>query len=118
MQNNTSYSANEEREHYKITAKVVDRENGMQTFDNIRLIRVLSTSHNLLIMEDYMPVIGEIAGKVEIVTGDKVIPFDPIHGFYMHKKNCFYLLIQDHEEVIVGEAEDEDNEDYIEEIEI
>lgn len=115
MQNNTSYSANEEREHYKITAKVVDRENGMQTFDNIRLVRVLSKTHNLLIMEDYLPVIGEIAGKVEIVTGDKVIPFDPIHGFYMHKKNCFYLLIQDHEEDVTPS---EDDEDYIEEIEV
>lgn len=96
MQNNSNYSVNEEREHYKISAKVVDRENGMQEFDDIRLIRVVSDNHNVLIMEDYMPVIGEIKGKVEIVTNDKVIPFDPITGFYMHKKNCFYLLIEEH----------------------
>jgi len=114
MQNNTNYSVNEERDHYKISAKVVDRENGMQEFDNIRLIRVVSGNHNVLIMEDYMPVIGEIVGKVEIVTNDKVIPFDPIRGFYMHKKNCFYLLIEEHS--LTKSINDNKKEDIIEEL--
>ena len=87
---------NETQESYKIEAKVVDRENGMQEYDNIRMVRVVSKDYNLLIMEDYMPLIGEIAGSVEVVTDSDVIRFDPIHGFFMHKKNCFYLLIEDH----------------------
>ncbi len=87
---------NETQESYKIEAKVVDRENGMQEYDNIRMVRVVSKDYNLLIMEDYMPLIGEIAGSVEIVTDSDVVRFDPIHGFFMHKKNCFYLLIEDH----------------------
>lgn len=93
---------NETQESYKIEAKVVDRENGMQEYDNIRMIRVVSKDYNLLIMEDYMPLIGEIAGSVEVVTDSDVIRFDPIHGFFMHKKNCFYLLIEDH----LAEGED------------
>jgi len=87
---------NETQESYKIEAKVVDRENGMQEYDNIRMVRVVSKDYNLLIMEDYMPLIGEIAGSVEVVTDSDVVRFDPIHGFFMHKKNCFYLLIEDH----------------------
>ena len=95
MQKSTT-SYNETQESYKIEAKVVDRENGMQEYDNIRMIRVVSDEYNLLIMEDYMPLIGQINGSVEIVTDSDVIRFDPIHGFFMHKKNCFYLLIEDH----------------------
>jgi hypothetical protein len=93
---------NETQESYKIEAKVVDRENGMQEYDNIRMVRVVSKDYNLLIMEDYMPLIGEIAGSVEVVTDSDVVRFDPIHGFFMHKKNCFYLLIEDH----LAEGED------------
>ncbi len=106
---NSSISSSLEEITYKITAKVVDRENGMQEYENIRMIRIDSRDYNLLIMEDYMPVIGQIAGSVELVTETGVIPFSPIHGFYMHKKNCFYLLIQDHENE--GEETEEEEED-------
>ena len=82
---------------YKISAEVVDRESGTQSYKNIRMIRVVSTNHNLLIMEDYMPVIGEVTGRVELVMDDKIVSFNPIHGFYMHKKNQFSLLIENHE---------------------
>ncbi len=92
MEENNNY-----RVKYKISAQIVDRESGTQSFKNIRMIRVVSTDHNLLIMEDYMPVIGEITGKVELVMDDKIVPFNPIHGFYMHKKNQFSLLIESHE---------------------
>ena len=93
---------------YKISARVVDRENGMQNYDDIRMIRVTSKDYNILIMEDYMPLIGEIAGSVEVVTDSDVVRFDPIHGFFMHKKNCFYLLIEDHlaEGEEIAEADD------------
>ena len=97
----------EEDVSYKIMAKVVDRENGLQEYENIRMVRVASKDYNLLIMEDYMPVIGQINGTVEFVTESNVIPFEPIHGFFMHKKNCFYLLIEDHE----SDAQEKDEED-------
>lgn len=91
---------NRSRNKYKICAEVVDRENGAQSYDNIRMVRVISKDHNLLIMEDYMPVIGEITGKVELIMDDKIIPFSSVHGFYMHKKNRFSLLIENHEGIV------------------
>jgi hypothetical protein len=108
---------NETQESYKIEAKVVDRENGMQEYDNIRMVRVVSKDYNLLIMEDYMPLIGEIAGSVEVVTDSDVVRFDPIHGFFMHKKNCFYLLIEDHlaegEEIVEADDLNDFDDSYI-----
>ena len=68
---------------------------GLQEYDNIRMIRIKSKSHTLLIMEDFMPVIGEIDGMVEIVFGEKAVAINNIRGFYMHKKNEFNLLIRD-----------------------
>lgn len=81
---------------YKIRAEIVDRETGVTEYDEIRLVRLKSYDHNLLIMEDFMPVIGEVAGFVELVFDDETIEFNPIHGFYMHKKNKFSLLIENH----------------------
>lgn len=83
---------------YKISVEVVDRKTGVQYFDNVRLVRLKSCDHNLLIMEDYMPVIGEVTGFVELVFDDKTVEFNPIHGFYMHKQNKFSLLIENHME--------------------
>lgn len=83
-------------EQFKISAKVVDRDNGMKQYENIRLVRIVSKDHNLLIMEDFMPVIGKIDGKVELVVNDNVVPYNNIKGFYMHKKNQFYLLIEEY----------------------
>ena len=79
---------------YKISAEVVDTANGLQQYDNIRMIRVKSNNYNLLIMEDYLPVIGEVNGYVEIIFDDETIKLENIHGFYMHKKNKFSLLVE------------------------
>lgn len=83
---------------YKINAEIVDRYNGLKAVDNIRMIRVISKEHNMLIMEDFMPVIGEVTGRVELVLENEIIPYQGIHGFYMHKKNQFRLLIESYQE--------------------
>ena len=85
---------NRVKNKYKICADVVDAMNGLQQYDNIRMIRVKSKDHNLLIMEDYLPVIGEIDGFVEIIFDDSTIKLENIHGYYMHKKNKFSLLVE------------------------
>lgn len=79
---------------YKISARIVDDENGLEEYENIRMIRVKSKGYNLLIMEDYMPIIGEITGMVEIIFDSDTIKYENIHGFYMHKKNRFSLMIE------------------------
>ncbi len=61
------------------------------------MIRLISKDHNLLIMEDYLPVIGEVTGMVELVFDNSVVTMDRIHGFYMHKHNHFTLVIEDKE---------------------
>ena len=63
------------------------------------MIRIKSEKYTLLIMDDYMPVIGRIDGMVEIVSGEDTRSFQPIHGFYTHRKNTFELLIKEDADV-------------------
>lgn len=84
----------EKRIIYKLNADVVDREEGVRTYEEVKMIRVVSKDHNLLIMEDFMPVIGELEGLVEFVYDNSVVTIKDVHGFYMHKHNHFTLVIE------------------------
>ena len=83
----------------KKTATVLGIDEGFQTFEQVDMIRIKSEKYTLLIMDDYMPVIGRIDGMVEIVSGEDTRSFQPIHGFYTHRKNTFELLIKEDADV-------------------
>ena len=83
----------------KITATVLGIDEGFQKFEQVDMIRIKSEKYTLLIMDDYMPVIGRIDGMVEIVSGDDTRSFQPLHGFYTHRKNTFELLIKEDADV-------------------
>ena len=83
----------------KITATVLGIDEGFQKFKQVDMIRIKSEKYTLLIMDDYMPVIGRIDGMVEIVSGEDTRSFQPIHGFYTHRKNTFELLIKEDADV-------------------
>lgn len=83
----------------KITTTVLGIDEGFQKFEQVDMIRIKSEKYTLLIMDDYMPVIGRIDGMVEIVSGEDTRSFQPIHGFYTHRKNTFELLIKEDADV-------------------
>ena len=83
----------------KITATVLGIDEGFQKFEQVDMIRIKSEKYTLLIMDDYMPVIWRIDGMVEIVSGEDTRSFQPIHGFYTHRKNTFELLIKEDADV-------------------
>ena len=83
----------------KITATVLGIDEGFQKFEQVDMIRIKSEKYTLLIMDDYMPVIGRIDGMVEIVSGEDTRSLQPVHGFYTHRKNMFELLIKEDADV-------------------
>ena len=83
----------------KITATVLGIDEGFQKFEQVDMIRIKSEKYTLLIMDDYMPVIGRIDGMVEIVSCEDTRSFQPVHGFYTHRKNTFELLIKEDADV-------------------
>lgn len=79
---------------HKINASISSIENGHTAFDNVKGIKIVSKDYNILIMEDYLPVIGEVNGDVSIILEDDVKEYKNINGFYKHSKNNFILLIK------------------------
>lgn len=79
----------------KITVRVISMEDGLREIQAVRMIRIKSREYNLLIMEDYMPVIGEIDGTVTVVSGEGEYQTGPIKGFFSHRKNLFSLMISE-----------------------
>ena len=46
-------------------------------------------------MEDYLPIIGEIDGSVDIKGDELDISFPKISAFYMNSSNVFNLMIKE-----------------------
>ena len=79
-----------------IQARISDFKNGLRVFDDLRIIRITSKDYSLLIMEDYFPIIGQVKGRVELVSDSSTIPLGNISGFYLHRDNEFSLIIEEY----------------------
>jgi len=79
----------------KFKVKVFDMDNGLTNYENITSVRIVSKDYNLLIMKDYLSILGEIDGSVNI-KGDSVdVTLDNIKAFYMNTDNVFNLMIKE-----------------------
>ena len=79
----------------QIEVIIISFENGFQIYHNAKIIRILSKQYNLLIMVDYMPMVGELDGRLVIVSEEEEVSFDNIQGFYVMKNNVFKLLVKE-----------------------
>lgn len=77
-----------------ILVKILNIKSGTQIYNDIKFVRILSDKYNLLIMRDYLPVIGEVNGSVEI-EGTESIKLENIKGYYINKNNEFSLIIKE-----------------------
>lgn len=78
-----------------IKVRIFDMKNGLSEYNNIKSIRIISRDYNLLIMKDYLPIIGEIVGNIDITGNDINLSFKKIKGFYMNSNNVFNLMIEE-----------------------
>ena len=75
--------------------RVFDMQHGLVEYENVKTIRIVSRDYNLLIMKDYLSVIGEIVGSVDIKGENVDVSFKQIKAFYMNSKNVFNLMIEE-----------------------
>ena len=78
-----------------IKVRIFDIENGLREYKDIKIIRIISKDYNLLIMKDYLPIIGEIEGSVDIKNDIINESFKNIKAFYMNSENVFNLMIKE-----------------------
>ena len=69
--------------------------NGLEEIENVKYIRIVSKEYNLLIMKDYMPIIGSINGSVDIVTDEFSKKLENINAYYVNRSNIFRLIIKE-----------------------
>ena len=75
--------------------RVFDMQHGLVEYEDVKTIRIVSRDYNLLIMKDYLSVIGEIVGSIDIKGENVDISFKQIKAFYMNSKNVFNLMIEE-----------------------
>ena len=80
-----------------MSVKILNINTGLVEYENVKFIKIKSRDYNLLIMQDYLPIIGEINGNIRIELTDKIVELDNINGYFMNKKNQFNLFIKEEE---------------------
>ena len=75
--------------------RVFSLKNGLQVYEKVLMIHVKSSKYDLLIMEDYLPIIGEIDGNVIVTWADNEMILTGIKGFFCHEHNSFFLLLKE-----------------------
>ena len=75
--------------------RIFDLMTGLTEYDHIKIVRIVSKDYNLLIMQDYLPIIGEIEGSIDIKGEDVDLSFPKIEAFYMNSGNVFNLMIKE-----------------------
>lgn len=78
-----------------IKVRIFDLKKGLVEYENIKVIRIVSKNYNLLIMQDYLPILGEIDGSVDIKNEDIEINYKNIKAFYMNSNDVFNLMIKE-----------------------
>ena len=49
----------------EITAKILDIKKGLIEYNDVLYIRIISNDYNLIILKDYVPIVGTIKGNNE-----------------------------------------------------
>ena len=78
----------------KIKARIYSLANGYDAMDKLKAIRIVSKDYNILIMEDFLPIIGQLDGDVIFVDESNERKLSHIKGYYRHAHNEFELLIK------------------------
>lgn len=81
----------------RIQAQISSFKNGLQTFEDLNIVRVRGKKSRLLIMEDYTPVIGEVDGEVDLIGRESYHTLKNVRGFFCHEHNVFFLLLKETE---------------------
>ncbi|MBE6144697.1 MAG: hypothetical protein E7169_03890 [Firmicutes bacterium] len=78
-----------------ITVKIFTISKGLEVKDDIKIIRIKSKDYNLLIMEDYLPIVGKIEGNIDFESENDSLKLENVKGYYMHSNNVFNFILKE-----------------------
>lgn len=78
-----------------IRVKIFSLQSGLEILENVKVIRIKSKDYNLLIMPDYMPLLGEIQGNIDFENSENSKSLNNINAYYMNTNNEFSLIVRE-----------------------
>lgn len=75
--------------------RIFSLDKGLIEYEHIKIVRIISKNYNLLIMQDYLPILGEIEGSIDIKNEDIELNYKKVKAFYMNSGNVFNLMIKE-----------------------
>ena len=83
------------QEMQNITVQLLNIAGDVKLYEDVKFIKIRSQKYNLIIMKDYLPIIGEIQGEIQIGREKEDINMKKVRGYFMHKHNKFNLFYFD-----------------------
>ena len=77
-----------------MTFKLFSLKNAMEIFNNVEAIRITNKKSRLLIMKDYVPIIGDIDGKLEVIGQNNMV-YENVKGYYICFDNVFNFILEE-----------------------
>lgn len=74
---------------------VVQPNGELLAFDDVVAVRVVDRNYNLLMMKDYMPIIGEVQGSIDIQGKTSKFEMKSGTAYYINHENKFTLIIKE-----------------------
>ncbi len=75
--------------------KIFNISSGLEILEGVKIIRIKSEDYNLLIMPNYMPLLGEIKGSIDIESETISKHLENIDAYYINSNNEFSLVVRE-----------------------
>lgn len=75
--------------------KIYSLKKGLEVLEAVKAIRIKSDTYNLLILKDYLPIIGEIRGSFEVETETNTLSMEQVQAYYVNQNNIFEIIIKE-----------------------
>lgn len=73
--------------------KIFTLKKGLRKIEDVSAIRIKSKDYNLLILKDYIAIMGRIDGEFSIETNDGIIEYKDVDAYYVNSNNEFNVII-------------------------
>ncbi len=73
--------------------KIFTLKKGLRKLEDVSAIRIKSKDYNLLILKDYIAIMGRINGDFSIEVNDDIIEYKDVDAYYVNSNNEFNVII-------------------------
>ena len=73
--------------------KIFTLKKGLRKLEDVSAIRIKSKDYTLLILKDYIAIMGRITGEFSIEVNDDIIEYKDVDAYYVNSNNEFNVII-------------------------